>query len=80
VLDSLDHRDIHRLAGVPLTQRRAVWGFQGAGILGQGQPHRLNRGGDRLADPALHAVGLTRVRGEPAHPAQQLTDIDVSVS
>ena len=37
----------------------------GLGVLGQDHRHRLNRGGDRAANSALHIIAIGRLRTEP---------------
>jgi Transposase IS116/IS110/IS902 family len=42
-----------------------VRGGAAAGLLRKTQRHRLNRGGDRQANRALHVIAMTRTRCDP---------------
>jgi transposase len=46
-------------------------------LLRQDHPHRLNRGGDRAANSALHIIAIGRLRSEPrtqAYVAKRIAD------
>jgi transposase len=46
-----------------------VWCEPGARFIRQDDPHRLNRGGDRATNSALHIIAIVRLRTDPTTKA-----------